>query len=197
MRFLGGKMDFQCIAPDVELGRNVKLSRFVNLYGCSIGDNTKIGAFVEIQKNARVGKYCKISSHTFICEGVIIEDNAFVGHNVTFINDKYPRSTNNNGGLQSEEDWKVAPTLVKKGASIGSGATILCNVTIGENAIVGAGSVITKDVPPNTIVAGNPARIFRTIEFLTNPDNQELQYVLHEFPENKRWKLALRRNGEK
>jgi acetyltransferase-like isoleucine patch superfamily enzyme len=190
-------MDFQCIAPDVELGRNVKLSRFVNLYGCSIGDNTKIGAFVEIQKNARVGKYCKISSHTFICEGVIIEDNAFVGHNVTFINDKYPRSTNNNGGLQSEEDWKVAPTLVKKGASIGSGATVLCNVTIGENAIVGAGSVITRDVPSNTIVAGNPARIFRTTEFLTHPDNQELQYVLHEFPENKRWKLALRRNGEK
>jgi len=181
-------MEFQCIAPDVKLGRNVKLSKFVNLYGCSIGDNTKIGAFVEIQKNARVGKRCKISSHTFICEGVTIEDNAFVGHNVTFINDKYPRSINNNGGLQTEEDWKVEPTVVKKGASIGSGATILCNITIGENAIVGAGSVVTRDVPPATIVAGNPARIFRTIESLSHPDNQELQLVLHEFLKNKRWK---------
>jgi acetyltransferase-like isoleucine patch superfamily enzyme len=181
-------MEFQCIAPDVKLGQNVKLSKFINLYGCSIGDNTKIGAFVEIQKNASVGKYCKISSHTFICEGVVIEDNAFVGHNVTFINDKYPRSTHSNGGLQTEEDWTVVPTVVKKGASIGSGATILCNVTIGENAIVGAGSVVTTDVPPNTVVAGNPARIFRTIESLSHPDNQEFQLVLLEFSKNKRWK---------
>ena len=160
-------MDFQLITPDVKLGKNVKLSKFINLYGCSIGDNTKIGAFVEIQKNAKIGKHCKISSHTFICEGVTIEDHVFVGHNVTFINDKYPRSTNNNGGLQTEEDWKVETTIVKKGASIGSGATILCKVTIGENAIIGAGSVVTKDVPPNMIVAGNPARPLRKIRSLT------------------------------
>ena len=156
-------MDLQCIAPDVKLGKNVKLSKFINLYGCSIGDNTKLGAFVEIQKNAAIGKNCKISSHTFICEGVTIEDNVFIGHNVTFINDKYPRSTNSKGELQSEEDWKVDPTLVKKGASIGSGTTVLSNVTIGENAIVGAGSVVTKDVPPNSIVAGNPAKPIRKI----------------------------------
>ncbi len=156
-------MDLQFIAPDVKLGKNVKLSKFINLYGCSIGDNTKLGAFVEIQKNAAIGKNCKISSHTFICEGVTIEDNVFIGHNVTFINDKYPRSTNSKGKLQSEEDWKVDPTLVKKGASIGSGTTVLSNVTIGENAIVGAGSVVTKDVPPNSIVAGNPARVIRMI----------------------------------
>ena len=156
-------MDLQCIAHDVKLGKNVKLSKFINLYGCSIGDNTKLGAFVEIQKNAAIGKNCKISSHTFICEGVTIEDNVFVGHNVTFINDKYPRSTNCKGELQSEEDWKVDPTLVKKGASIGSGTTVLSSVTIGENAIVGAGSVVTKDVPPNSIVAGNPARVIRKI----------------------------------
>jgi acetyltransferase-like isoleucine patch superfamily enzyme len=179
-------MEFQSIASDVKLGKNVKLSKFVNLYGCSIGDNTKIGAFVEIQKNAKIGRYCKISSHTFICEGVIIEDNAFVGHNVTFINDKYPRSTNNNGGLQTEEDWKVEPTIVKRAASIGSGATILCSVTIGENSIVGAGSLVTKDVPANTIVAGNPARIFRTIESLTQPEKEELQCVLYEFLKNER-----------
>jgi acetyltransferase-like isoleucine patch superfamily enzyme len=179
--YWGKTMNFQSIADDVKLGQNVKISKFVNLYGCTIGDNTKIGAFVEIQKNAKIGKYCKVSSHTFICEGVKIEDNVFVGHNVTFINDKYPRSTNNNGGLQTEEDWKVETTIVKMGASIGSGATILCGVTIGENAIVGAGSVVTKDVPPNTIVAGNPARIFRAIEFLTQPDKEELQYVLYEF----------------
>jgi len=147
----------------VKLGRDVKLSKFINLYGCEIGDETKIGAFVEIQKNAMVGKRCKISSHTFICEGVTIEDNVFVGHGVTFINDIYPRATTNDGVLQTEADWKVERTLVKQGASIGSGATILSNTTIGENAIVGAGSVITKDVPANSVVAGNPARILRHI----------------------------------
>ena len=157
-------MNYLCIADDVKLGENVKLSKFINLYGCTIGDNTKIGAFVEIQKNAFVGKNCKISSHTFICEGVIIEDDVFVGHNVTFINDMYPRATAPDGTLQTEADWAVAPTLVKKGASIGSSCTILANVTIGENAILGAGSVITKDVPPNTIVAGNPAKILRKIQ---------------------------------
>ena len=153
----------QCIAPDVQLGKDVKLSQFINLYGCEVDDDTKIGAFVEIQKNAKVGKNCKISSHTFICEGVIIEDNVFVGHSVTFINDSYPRATTPEGQLQSEKDWKVEPTLVKKGASIGSGATILANLVIGENALVGAGSVVTRDVPDNAIVAGNPARLLRLI----------------------------------
>ncbi len=157
-------MKYQSIADDVRLGKDVKLANFVNLYGCSINDNTKIGTFVEIQKNAFVGRNCKIQSHTFICEGVTIEDDVFVGHSVTFINDKYPRATNGNGGLQSEADWQVIPTIVKKGASIGSGSTILCNVTIGEKAIVGSGSVVTKDVPPYTIVAGNPARIIRRIK---------------------------------
>jgi acetyltransferase-like isoleucine patch superfamily enzyme len=156
--------DFRCIAPTVKLGQGVKLSQFINLYGCEIGDGTKIGAFVEIQKNSTVGRRCKISSHTFVCEGVTIEDNVFVGHSVTFINDTYPRATTPEGELQTEKDWRVDKTLVKRGASIGSGSTILCNVVIGENAIVGAGSVITKDVPPNTIVAGNPARILRRIE---------------------------------
>jgi len=153
--------EFVSIAPTVRLGRDVKLSKFINLYGCEIGDETKIGAFVEIQKNARVGRRCKISSHTFICEGVDIEDNVFVGHSVTFINDLYPRATTVNGELQSEADWKVEKTLVKKGASIGSGSTILANVTIGENAIVGAGSVVRKDVPANAIVAGNHAKFLR------------------------------------
>ena len=152
--------DFLCIASDVRLGKNVKLSKFINLYGCTIGDNVKIGAFVEVQKNAFIGNNCKISSHTFICEGVTIEDDVFIGHSVAFINDIYPRATAS-GQLQTEADWKVAPTLVKKGASIGSGATILANVTIGENAIVGAGCVVTKSVPPNAIVAGNPARLLR------------------------------------
>ena len=147
----------------MKLGRDVKLSKFINLYGCEIGDETKIGAFVEIQKNATVGKRCKISSHTFVCEGVTIEDNVFVGHNVAFINDSYPRATTGDQ-LQTEADWKVERTLVKKGASIGSGCTILSNITIGENALVGAGSVVTKDVPPNTIVAGNPARVLRSID---------------------------------
>jgi len=155
---------YLCIAPDVKLGRNVKLSKFINLYGCEIGDETKIGAFVEIQKNATIGKRCKISSHTFICEGVAIEDNVFVGHGVVFINDSYPRATTAEGGLQTEADWKVERTVIRKGASIGSGATILSNITIGENAIVGAGSVVTKDVPANSIVAGNPAKLLRYIE---------------------------------
>jgi acetyltransferase-like isoleucine patch superfamily enzyme len=153
--------EFVCIAPDVKLGKDVRLSKFINLYGCEIGDETKLGAFVEVQKNAHIGKHCKISSHTFICEGVTIEDNVFIGHGVTFINDSYPRATTGDGQLQTEADWKVERTLIKKGASIGSGSTILANVTIGENAIVGAGSMVTKDVPANAVVAGNPARIFR------------------------------------
>jgi len=173
-------MKFQSIAPDVKLGENVKIYNFVNLYGCEIGDYTKIGVFVEVQKNTRIGRHCKISSHTFICEGVTIEDNVFVGHSVVFINDTYPRATNSNGELKSEEDWKVEPILVKKGASIGSNSTILGNVTIGENAIIGAGSVVTEDVPPNVIVAGNPARFFRTIDFLSQTDVAK-QYVLYEF----------------
>ncbi|HKS74413.1 MAG TPA: acyltransferase [Terriglobales bacterium] len=154
---------FLCVAADVKLGQGVRLSKFINLYGCEVGDETKIGAFVEIQKNATVGKRCKISSHTFICEGVTIEDNVFIGHGVTFINDSYPRSTTGDGELQTEKDWRVERTLVKKGASIGSGATILSDVVIGENAIVGAGSVVTRDVPADTIVAGNPARVLRSI----------------------------------
>ena len=154
--------DYLSITPDVKLGKNVKLSKFINLYGCDIGDNTKIGAFVEIQRNATVGKNCKISSHTFVCEGVKIEDDVFIGHNVTFINDSYPRATTN-GRLQTQDDWNVEPTFVRKGASIGSGSTILSRVVIGENAIVGAGSVVTKDVPPNAIVAGNPARVLRYV----------------------------------
>ena len=155
---------YTCIAPDVKLGRDVKLSKFVNLYGCEVGDESKIGAFVEIQKNATVGRRCKISSHTFICEGVTIEDNVFIGHGVMFINDSYPRATAADGNLQTEADWKVERTLIRKGASVGSGATILSGITIGENAIVGAGSVVTKDVPANSIVAGNPARVFRYID---------------------------------
>jgi acetyltransferase-like isoleucine patch superfamily enzyme len=155
--------EYVSIAPSVKLGKDVKLSKFINLYGCEIGDETKIGAFVEIQKNSRVGRCCKISSHTFICEGVDIEDDVFVGHNVTFINDVYPRATVAGGVLQTEADWKVEKTKVCKGASIGSGATILCNVTIGENAIVGAGSVVTKDVPAKAIVAGNPAKVLRFV----------------------------------
>jgi acetyltransferase-like isoleucine patch superfamily enzyme len=156
--------EFVSIAPTVRLGKDVKLADFINLYGCEIGDETKIGAFVEVQKNARVGRRCKISSHTFICEGVDIEDNVFIGHGVTFINDSYPRATSAGGSLQTEADWKVEQTRICKGASIGSGSTILSNVTVGENAIVGAGSVVTKNVPANAIVAGNPAKVLR---FLT------------------------------
>jgi acetyltransferase-like isoleucine patch superfamily enzyme len=155
--------EFVSIAPSVRLGKDVKLSKFINLYGCEIGDETKIGAFVEIQKNATIGRRCKISSHTFVCEGVEIEDNVFIGHSVTFINDSYPRATTVEGDLKTEADWKVEKTIVRKGASIGSGSTILSNVTIGEYAIVGAGSVVTKDVPPNAIIAGNPAKFLRFI----------------------------------
>lgn len=162
---------YNSISEDVKLGADVRMSRFINLYGCEIGDETKIGAFVEIQKNAKVGRRCKISSHTFICEGVVIEDNVFIGHGVTFTNDTYPRATAVGGGLQTEADWKVEPTVIRKGASVGSGATILCNINIGENAIVGAGSVVTKDVPPNSIVAGNPAKVLRYIERDSESEN--------------------------
>jgi len=157
-------MKYISVADDVWLGKDVKLANFINLYGCKIDDNTKIGTFVEVQKNAFIGKNCKIQSHTFICEGVVIEDEAFIGHGVIFINDKYPRSTTSDGRLQTDTDWKVIPTVVKKGASIGSGATILSNITIGERAIIGAGSVVTKNVLPNTIVAGNPARVIGKIQ---------------------------------
>src|SRR5438128_10142130 len=154
--------EYRCVAADVTLGKDVTLARFINLYGCAIGDETKIGTFVEIQKHARIGRRCKISSHTFICEGVTVEDDVFIGHGVMFINDSYPRATIN-GQLQTEQDWKVETTLVKRGVSIGSAATILANVTIGENALIGAGSVVTRDVPPHAIVAGNPARLLRSL----------------------------------
>jgi len=157
-------MIFNSIAEDVKLGKNVRIYNFVNLYGCEIGDNTKIGTFVEIQKGAVIGKNCKISSHTFICEGVTIEDNCFIGHNVTFINDSFPRATTANGTLQTEENWSCISTSVKEGASVGSGATLLCGITIGENVLIGAGSVVTKDVPANCIVAGNPAKFLRMID---------------------------------
>ena len=163
--------EYLAISPDVKLGRDVKLAKFINLYGCEIGDETKIGTFVEIQKNATVGRRCKISSHTFVCEGVTIEDQVFIGHGVTFVNDRFPRAATPTGELQTEKDWKVEPTLVKKGASIGSGATVLSNVVIGEHAIVGAGSVVTRDVPPHTIVAGNPARPLRHLT--TRPGSSE------------------------
>lgn len=166
--------EYCCISNDVKLGQGVKLSKFINLYGCSVGDDTKIGAFVEVQKNAHIGGCCKISSHTFICEGVTIEDDVFIGHGVMFINDTYPRATAN-GALQTEADWAVEPTLVKKGASIGSNCTILSHVTIGENAIIGAGSVVTKDVPANTIAAGNPARILRSIDEENGAEDKKSQ----------------------
>ncbi len=160
---------YQRIAPDVKLGQRVRIFAFTNLYGCSVGDDTKIGTFVEIQKGASVGARCKVSSHTFVCEGVVIEDEVFIGHGVTFINDRFPRATNSDGKLQTEADWKCDSTLVKRGASIGSGATILCGVTIGERAIVGAGSVVTKDVPAGAVVAGNPARVLRTASSTAQP----------------------------
>jgi UDP-2-acetamido-3-amino-2,3-dideoxy-glucuronate N-acetyltransferase len=156
--------EYARIAPDVKLGQNVKIYAFVNLYGCEIGDESRVGTFVEIQKGANIGRRVKVSSHSFICEGVTIEDEVFIGHGVMFINDKYPRATTGAGQLQTEADWTCTPTLVKRGASIGSNATILCGVTVGENAIVGAGSVVTRDVPPGVVVAGSPARIIRTIE---------------------------------
>lgn len=155
---------FQVITPDVVLGENVRIFHFVNLYGCTIGDGSKIGTFVEIQKGVTIGRNVKVSSHTFICEGVTVEDGVFIGHHVCFINDLYPRAVNTDGSMQTADDWSVVPTLVKRGASIGSNATVMGGVTIGENAIVGAGSVVTKDVPPNTIVAGNPARVLRQID---------------------------------
>ena len=161
---LGRSSGRRAIAGDVKLGRDVKIYDFVNLYGCEIGDESKIGTFVEIQKGARIGRRVKVSSHTFICEGVTVEDEVFIGHNVTFINDLYPRATTASGGLQTEADWTVVPTVVRRGASIGSGTTILCGVEIGEGAIVGAGSVVTKDVAAGMIVAGNPARVLRPIE---------------------------------
>jgi len=155
---------FQAIASDVKLGRDVKIFDFVNLYGCEIGDETKIGAFVEIQRGAKIGRRVKVSSHTFICEGVEVEDHVFIGHGVTFINDRYPRAVSPAGELQTDRDWKVVPTIVRRGASIGSGSTILCGIEIGQDAIVGAGSVVTRDVPAGTIVVGNPARVLRKIE---------------------------------
>ncbi len=157
------------VAPDVKLGHGVRLFAFVNLYGCEIGDETKIGTFVEIQKGVRIGRRCKISSHTFICEGVTIEDEVFIGHNVTFINDSFPRATTAGGGLQTEQDWKCVPTLIKRGASVGSSATLLCGITVGEGALVGAGSVVTKDVPPRAVVAGNPARVLRVLSSEKKP----------------------------
>src|SRR6516164_678580 len=164
-RIFGEAMStFNCIADDVRLGEGVKLAKFINLYGCTVGDGTKIGAFVEIQKNATVGKNCKISSHSFVCEGVEIDDNVFIGHGVMFINDRYPRATNADGSMQTEADWQVEHTRICKGASIGSGATILSNITVGEGAIVGAGSTVTRDVPAHAIVAGNPARVTRMIK---------------------------------
>ncbi len=152
------------IAQDVKMGNNVQVHDFTNLYGCEIGDDVKIGTFVEIQKGVKIGNRCKVSSHTFICEGVILEDDVFIGHNVTFINDRYPRATNVDGQLQTESDWNCTPTVVRRGASIGSGATILCGITIGENALIGAGSVVTKDVPLETVVAGNPARAIKSVK---------------------------------
>ena len=159
----------QLIAPDVKLGRGVRIFGFTNLYGCEIGDDTKIGTFVEIQKGARIGRRCKISSHTFICEGVTIEDEVFVGHGVTFINDRFPRAANADGSLQTEADWRCVPTLIKRGAAIGSGSTLLCGITVGERALVGAGSVVTRNVPADAVVAGNPARVIRSLRRVDDP----------------------------
>lgn len=162
-RMSAPEQPLRLIAPSVKLGRDVRIFAFTNLYGCEVGDESKIGTFVEIQKGAKIGRRCKISSHTFICEGVTIEDEVFVGHNVTFTNDLFPRATNGAGSLQTDADWSCAPTLVKRGASIGSGATLLCGITVGENALIGAGSVVTRDVAPNSVVAGNPARVIRVL----------------------------------
>ena len=170
-------LEYCRIAPDVKLGKNVVIHAFVNLYGCEIGDETKIGTFVEIQKNARVGARCKVSSHTFICEGVTIEDECFIGHGVVFINDLYPRATNPDGTMQTPADWQVVPTVVRRRASVGSGSTILCGVTIGEDAVIGAGSVVTKDVPPGVIVAGNPARIIRRVRDARRPSSGPMGYM--------------------
>lgn len=166
---------FQRVAKDVKLGKNVRLRDFVNLYGCVIGDDVSIGTFVEIQKGAKIGNRCKISSHAFICEGVTLEDGVFIGHNVTFTNDRYPRATNSDGQLQTENDWKCVPTLVKRGASVGSGVTLLCGITVGENAMIGAGSVVTKDVPAGAVVAGNPARVVKSILLEKQPGTQDSQ----------------------
>jgi UDP-2-acetamido-3-amino-2,3-dideoxy-glucuronate N-acetyltransferase len=155
---------YRLIAPDVKLGKGVRIFGFTNLYGCEIGDDVKIGTFVEIQKGARIGARCKISSHTFICEGVELEDDVFVGHNVTFINDLFPRATNASGQLQTEADWQCVPTRVQQGASVGSGATLLCGITVGPRAVIGAGSVVTRDVPADAVVAGNPARVLRMMD---------------------------------
>lgn len=165
----------QQIAPDVKLGKGVRIFGFTNLYGCELGDDVKVGTFVEIQKGVRIGSRCKISSHTFICEGVTIEDEVFIGHNVTFVNDRYPRATNGSGRLQSEADWVCVPTVVKRGASIGSGATLLCGITVGEGAVVGAGSVVTRDVPAFSVVAGNPARVLKTLP--RNADTPEQNHA--------------------
>lgn len=164
---------FSIIAPDVKLGKNVRVFSFVNLYGCEIGDESRLGTFVEVQKNARIGKRCKISSHTFVCEGVTIEDDVFIGHGVMFTNDRYPRAVNADGTPQTERDWTCVPTTVKRRASLGSGVTVLCGVTIGEGAVVGAGSVVTKDVPPGVIVAGNPARFLREVAGASRADKRE------------------------
>jgi acetyltransferase-like isoleucine patch superfamily enzyme len=182
---MAGSPSYQQIAPDVKLGRGVRIFAFTNLYGCQIGDDSKIGAFVEIQKGAKIGNRCKVSSHSFICEGVVLEDDVFVGHNVTFINDLYPRATNPGGRLQTESDWKCIPTRVERGASIGSGATLLCGLTVGRRAIVGAGSVVTHDVPADAVVAGNPARIIRLLDATQKAKKAKAKKPAHPQPTSK------------
>lgn len=182
---MAGSPSYQQIAPDVKLGRGVRIFAFTNLYGCQIGDDSKIGAFVEIQKGARIGNRCKSSSHSFICEGVVLEDDVFIGHNVTFINDLYPRATNPGGRLQTESDWKCIPTRVERGASIGSGATLLCGITVGRRAIVGAGSVVTHDVPADAVVAGNPARLIRLLDAAPKAKKARAKKPAHTQPTSK------------